>query len=118
MDMDEFLKIIKSMRWTLIVVAIGLLALAGGLLLARIKPTTMLALDGFYFGIASACYWWRSGQVSYKRGPGVFMFGNMMVNLQDLRSYLEDVGSVNTSAAICSGLGVLLSTLSGVLGAM
>jgi hypothetical protein len=63
----DFLKIITSMRGTLIVVAIGLLALAGGLLLVKIKPTTMFALDGFYFGIASACYWWRSGQVSYER---------------------------------------------------
>jgi len=115
--MDKFLKIIKRMRGTLIVVGIGLLALAGGLPLAKIKPSTMLALDGFYFGIASAYYWLRSGQVSYKRGPGVFMFGNMMVNLRDLQSYLEEVGSVNTSAAICSGLAVLLSTLSGVLGA-
>ena len=116
--MDTFLKIIKSMRETLIVVAIGLLTLAGGLLSAKIKLTTLLALDGFYFGIVSAYYWWCSGQVSYERGPGVFMFGNMTVNLQDLQNYLEDVGSVNTSAAICSGFGVLLSTLAGVLGAM
>ena len=62
--MDKFLKIIKRMRGTLIVVGIGLLALAGGLPLAKIKPSTMLALDGFYFGIASAYYWLRSGQVS------------------------------------------------------
>jgi hypothetical protein len=115
--MEKFLKIVQRMRRTLIVIAIGLLALALGLLLARIKPTTMFALDGFYFGIASACYWWRSGQVSYKRGPSVIMLGKMNVNLEDLQKYLEDVSSVNTSAAICSGFGVLLSTLSGVLGA-
>jgi hypothetical protein len=114
--MDKFIKIIKMMRWTLIVVAVGLLALAGGLLLA--KPPIMLALDGFYFGIASAYYWWRSGQVSYKRGPSVFMLGNVVVNLKDLQSYIEEVSSVNTNAAICSGLRVFLSTLSGVLGAM
>jgi hypothetical protein len=115
--MEKFLKIVQSMWWTLIVVAIGLLAHALGLLLVRIKPTTMFALDGLYFGIASAYYWWRSGQVSYKRGPSVIMFGKMNVNQGDLQQYLEDVSSVNTSAAICSGLGVLLSTLSGVLGA-
>jgi len=116
--LDKLLKIIKSMLGTLIVVAIGLLALAGGLLLAKVKPTTMLALDGFYFGIASAYYWWRSGQISYKRGPSVFRFGDFQVNLRDLQSYLAEVSSVNTSAAICSGLGVFLSTLSGVLGAL
>jgi hypothetical protein len=114
---DKFLKIAERMRGTLIVVGIGLLALAGGLLFTRIKQSTMLALDGFYFGIASAYYWWRSGQVSYKRGPSVFTFGDFKVNLRDLQSYLEEVSSVNTSAAICGGLGVLLSTLSGVLGA-
>jgi hypothetical protein len=113
--MEQFFKIVESMRWTLIVIAIGPVALAGGLL-AGIKPTRAFALDGFYFGIASAWYWWRSGQVSYKRGPGVIMFGNMIVNLQDLQRYVQDVGSVNTSAAICSGLSVFLSTLSGVLG--
>jgi hypothetical protein len=115
--MEKFIKIVQGMWRTLIVVAIGLLALALGLLLARIKPTTMLALDGFYFGIASAYYWWRSGQISYQRGPSVIMFGKVNVNLEDLQKYLEDVSSVNTSAAICSGLGVFLSTLSGVLGA-
>ncbi len=113
--MNKSLEIIRSMRWTLVVVAIGLLALAGGLLLAKNKPATIITWDALYFGIASAYYWWRSSQVSYKRGPGVFMFGNMMVNLQDLRSYIGDVGSVNTSAAFCSGLSILLSTLSGVL---
>jgi hypothetical protein len=77
----------------------------------------MLALYGFYFGIASAYYWWRSGQASYKRGPSVFTFGDFKVNLRDLQSYIEEVGSVNASAAICGGLGVFFSTLSGVLGA-
>jgi hypothetical protein len=122
--MDKFFKIIKSMhkittsmQWTLIVIAIGLLALLGGLLFTEAKPTTMLALDGFYFGMASAYYWWRSGQISYERGPSVMMFGTMPVNLNDLQNYLKDVSSVNTSAAICSGLGVLLSTLSGLIGA-
>jgi hypothetical protein len=124
--MDEFLKsmdeirkiimkIIKSMQVTLIVVAIGLLALVGGLLFT--KPATTLAWDGFYFGMASAYYWWRSGQISYERGPSVFQGGRVSVNLDDLQRYLKAVGSVNTSAAICSGLGVLLSTLSGVFGA-
>jgi hypothetical protein len=117
MGMKKFIEIVHSMRRTLTVVAIGLLALVLGLLLARIKPTTVLALDGFYFGIASAYYWWRSGQVSYQRGPSVIMSGKMSVNLEDLQKYLEDVSSVNTSAAICGGFGVLLSTLSGVLGA-
>jgi hypothetical protein len=115
--MEKFIKVVRSMWQTLVVVAIRLLGLALGLLLIRIRPSTMLALNGFYFGIASAYYWWRSGQVSYKRGPGVIMFGKMNVNLDDLQNYLKEVSSVNTSAAICSGLGVLLSTLSGVLGA-
>jgi hypothetical protein len=116
--MKKLIQIIKSMWPTAIVVAVGLVALAAGLRWAGIKPAIMLALDGFYFGIISAYYWWRSGKVSYKRGPGVIVLGQMPVNLQDLQSYLKEVGSVNTSAAICSALGVLLSTLSGVLGAI
>lgn len=117
--MGKLLAIVRNIWPTLIVVGIGLAALALGLLLGRItiKPTTTLALDGFYFGIASAYYWWRSGQVSYKRSPGAIVFGKMNVNLEDLQQYLKDVSTVNTSAAICSGLGVLLSTLSGVVGA-
>jgi hypothetical protein len=75
--MAKFLETIKSMRWTSTVVAFGLLALVGGLLLTKIKPTIILALVGFYFGIASAYYWWRSGRVSYKRGPSVIRFGQI-----------------------------------------
>jgi hypothetical protein len=85
--MDKFFKIIEARRDILIVVGVGILALAVGLL--KMKPPIMLALDGFYFGIASAYYWWRSSQVSYERGPSVFTMGNFKVNLNDLESYLE-----------------------------
>jgi hypothetical protein len=80
----------------------------------------VLAVVGLGFGIASAYYWWSSSResVAVLRYPPTITTSGPVVTMGPLQNYLQRVGALNARAAICGGISVFLSTISGVAGSI
>lgn len=81
-----------------------------------------LVLAGLLVGIIAAWFWWKASRLStppLPGGPGTAGGISMLAQhnwLKEVESGLRTAGRLNSIAAVLSGVAVVLSTASGLVG--
>jgi hypothetical protein len=80
------------------------------------KTSVILAVLGLAAGLTSAWFWWRSSRKGFEiRWVSIVASGSPVPTARDIEAYLREVGGLNAKAAAFGAIGVLLSTLAGIV---
>jgi hypothetical protein len=82
--------------------------------------STALILAGLVSGLLSAWFWWRSSRTSLAIAmpPLIITVRGPAIVADDLTAYLQQVGSLNSKAAIWGAVAVACSTAAGIVASM